>query len=87
MEIGPKELIFAGPKHPYTLALMSATPVADPARKKTRIVLKGELPSPLNMPTGCAFHPRCWKAQERCRVEVPELAGAGRQVACHFPLD
>ena len=87
VEIGPKEVIFAGPKHPYTLALMSATPVADPARKKKRIVLKGELPSPLKVPSGCAFHPRCWKAQERCRVEVPELAGAGRQVACHFPLD
>ena len=87
VEIGPKQVIFAGPKHPYTLALMSATPVADPAREKRRIVLKGELPSPLKVPSGCAFHPRCWKAQQRCRIEVPELAGAGRQVACHFPLD
>ncbi len=87
VEIAPKATIFGGPKHPYTLALMSATPVADPTRRKNRIVLKGELPSPLNVPSGCAFHPRCWKAQEKCRVEVPVLAGSGRQVACHFPLD
>ncbi len=87
VEIGPKAAIFGGPQHPYTAALMSATPVADPTRRKQRIVLKGELPSPLNVPSGCAFHPRCWKAQERCRVEVPVLAGAGRQVACHFPLE
>jgi dipeptide transport system ATP-binding protein len=87
VEIGPKAAIFESPRHPYTTALMSATPVADPTRRKNRIVLKGELPSPLKVPSGCAFHPRCWKAQDRCRVEAPLLAGPDRQVACHFPLD
>ncbi len=87
VEIGPKAAIFAHPRHPYTAALMSATPIADPGRKKNRIVLKGELPSPLNVPTGCAFHPRCWKATDRCRVEEPKLTGATQKIACHFPLD
>jgi len=83
VEIGPAKVIFDDPRHPYTRALLSATPVADPGAKKERIILKGELPSPFNPPTGCTFHPRCPLAFERCPREVPHLAEiAGRQAAC-----
>jgi dipeptide transport system ATP-binding protein len=91
VEIAPKEAIFAEPRHPYTAALLSATPIADPARTKTRIRLTGELPSPLNVPPGCPFHPRCWKADETCRTQVPELMavspGSNHRHACFHPLD
>jgi dipeptide transport system ATP-binding protein len=83
VEEGPKEAVFALPRHPYTAALMSATPVAEPGQKRRRIVLKGELPTPLNVPPGCPFHPRCWKAEARCKNEIPEQKDG---VACHFPL-
>lgn len=84
VEQGQSETIFADPQHPYTRALLSATPVADPQRRKERIVLHGELPSPLDPPTGCAFHPRCPLAFERCPKERPELlSAASRLVACH----
>jgi dipeptide transport system ATP-binding protein len=87
-EHGPREAIFGNPRHPYTRALLSATPQADPARKRERIVLKGELPSPLNPPQGCAFNPRCPLAFERCRVERPELLASGQAlVACHAVLE
>ena len=80
--------IYRNPKHPYTQALMSAVPEPDPARRRTRVVLTGEVPSPLNPPPGCAFHPRCPLAIERCRQETPGLVGhAGCEgdhvVACH----
>ena len=84
VEMGPKAQIFATPHHPYTKALLSATPVADPTAHKTRIKLQGELPSPMNVPAGCAFAPRCWKAQSRCQSERPILGTAG-QAACFFP--
>jgi dipeptide transport system ATP-binding protein len=84
VEMGPKAQIFATPHHPYTKALLSATPVADPTAHKTRIKLQGELPSPMNVPAGCAFAPRCWKAQSRCQSERPPLGPAG-QAACFFP--
>ncbi|MCA0433181.1 MAG: ABC transporter ATP-binding protein [Proteobacteria bacterium] len=85
VEQGPREAVFDGPKHPYTQALLSATPVADPARKRERIVLKGELPSPLSPPSGCAFRNRCPVAREACAAEVPLLRPIGPQmVACHF---
>ncbi|MEU5001243.1 oligopeptide/dipeptide ABC transporter ATP-binding protein [Streptomyces sp. NPDC021622] len=85
--------LFADPKHPYTQALLSAAPVPDPALQRTRerIVLSGELPSPLAPPPGCRFHTRCPLAVDRCRVEVPELRevpGDGRrQVSCHLVAD
>lgn len=86
VEHGPKARIFANPRHPYTKALLSATPMADPTAKKARIKLEGELPSPMNVPPGCAFAPRCWKARDECRKTRPELdekTGA----ACYFPED
>ncbi len=83
VEHGPREAIFTAPKHPYTRALLSATPVADPEAKKERIVLQGELPSPFNPPTGCPFNPRCPLVMERCRVEMPPTELKGDQlVAC-----
>lgn len=84
VETAPKDEIFSNPRHPYTKALLSATPMADPMAKKNRIKLEGELPSPLNMPSGCAFSPRCWKAKDRCRAEVPELDPETR-AACFYP--
>ncbi len=85
VEMGPKEMVFAHPRHPYTKALLSATPTADPKAAKKRIKLEGELPSPLNVPPGCAFAPRCWKAEARCRAERPELDGSPQAAACFFP--
>lgn len=85
VEVGSKEAIFAHPRHPYTKALLSATPMADPKGKRERIKLEGELPSPLKVPDGCAFAPRCWKVQERCRAERPQLDGGDHQAACFFP--
>ena len=83
-EHATKEAIFAEPRHPYTRALLSATPMADPGRKKERIVLTGELPSPFDPPSGCVFHPRCPIAFDRCRVEKPVVTGtAGHLAACH----
>ncbi|MGO6816511.1 peptide ABC transporter ATP-binding protein [Rhizobium brockwellii] len=88
VETGPAAEVFARPRHPYTAALLSATPIADPDRAKNRIRLQGELPSPLKPPSGCHFNPRCWKAQDHCRQVSPELSGEGtHQYACHFPLD
>ena len=84
VEQGPRDAIFGNPQHPYTRALLSATPQPDPARKRERIVLKGELPSPQNPPTGCTFHPRCPWAFEPCPRINPALLGhEGSLVACH----
>ncbi len=83
VEVGTRDAIFERPQHPYTQALLSATPVADPSARKTRVVLKGEPPSPINPPKGCVFHPRCPLAFERCRTEEPPLeVKQGREVAC-----
>jgi dipeptide transport system ATP-binding protein len=83
-EMGPAELIYARPLHPYTRALLSATPAIHPDPAKPKIKIAGELPNPLDPPSGCAFHKRCPHASERCRVEVPELRLIdARQVACH----
>jgi dipeptide transport system ATP-binding protein len=84
VEMGEKKRLFSAPLHPYTRALMSATPALKRADRRERIVIHGELPSPLNPPTGCAFHKRCPLAQPRCADEVPQLREVGgRQVACH----
>jgi peptide/nickel transport system ATP-binding protein len=90
VELGQAEDIFTKPAHPYTQALISAVPVPDITKSglRNRIVLTGDVPSPVNPPAGCRFHPRCPMAQDRCRVERPVLAAQAdtRQVACHFPL-
>ena len=84
VEFGSKETIFSGPKHPYTKALLASTPHIDPAKRKQRITLKGELPSPLNPPKGCAFHARCPHVGDECKTRRPDLRDfQGRQVACH----
>ncbi|OIP87580.1 MAG: dipeptide ABC transporter ATP-binding protein [Rhodobacterales bacterium CG2_30_65_12] len=87
VEFGSKQEVFAHPRHPYTKALLSATPTTEPERKVERIKLEGELPSPLHVPEGCPFAPRCWKAQDICRVERPKLENTSHRVACHFPED
>jgi len=87
VEHASREEIFRAPAHPYTQALLSATPMADPERRRQRIKLEGELPSPLDPPPGCTFNPRCPYANDRCRVEPPVMlradAGSGGFVACH----
>jgi len=89
VEQGPADLIYGRPAHPYTTALLSAVPIPDPARERTRqrILLKGEVPSPVNPPSGCRFRTRCWKADARCADEVPplHLVESGHRVACHYP--
>ncbi len=88
MEIATSKEIYSHPVHPYTEALLSAVPIPDPNKKKKRIILKGEIPSPINPPSGCVFHTRCIYAQERCRIEVPLLMPRrdSRLAACHFPI-
>ncbi|MBV8441806.1 MAG: dipeptide ABC transporter ATP-binding protein [Hyphomicrobiales bacterium] len=83
VELGPREAIFEAPQHPYTRALLSSTPVADPTMKRERILLSGEPPSPFAPPPGCPFQPRCPLAFDRCRVEKPPVERKqGRDVAC-----
>jgi len=84
VEQGPRAAIFDDPRHPYTQALLSATPTVDAKARRQRIILQGELPSPLAPPTGCAFHARCPVAQPRCSSEQPQLTTSpdGRRVAC-----
>jgi peptide/nickel transport system ATP-binding protein len=88
VEIAPRDVLFDRPRHPYTHALLSAVPHPTPQRQPRRTVLHGDVPSPINPPAGCAFHPRCPHAEERCRLEEPRLrfGAAGHGVACHvFP--
>lgn len=86
VETGSRDEIFSKPRHPYTRALLSATPVADPFRSKERIVLSGELPSPIDPPPGCTFHPRCPSMTDECTKVAPELVDIdGCKVACFHP--
>lgn len=89
VEQGPTDEVFNRPRHPYTQALLSANPNPDPDAPKKQIELKGEIPSLMNRPRGCEFHPRCPFAQDRCRVEFPALTtfAKGHLASCHFPLD
>ncbi|HLK10744.1 MAG TPA: oligopeptide/dipeptide ABC transporter ATP-binding protein [Candidatus Binatia bacterium] len=90
VEVAPRERIYAHPRHPYTRALLSAVPVADPHRPRRREPMRGELPSAVAPPPGCAFHPRCAHAEDVCRRVVPPLAQGrdGHAVACHvFPAE
>jgi oligopeptide/dipeptide ABC transporter ATP-binding protein len=86
VEEAPAAELYARPQHPYTEALLSAVPVPDPTRHVQRIVLQGDVPSPLAPPPGCPFHPRCRRAIERCKTEPPALreVGAGHLSACHL---
>jgi len=88
VEVANKEELFARPRHPYTRALISAAPLPDPAAKRERIVLEGDVPSPMSPPVGCHFHTRCPFAVARCREGYPELRSAGplHQFACHLDL-
>jgi oligopeptide/dipeptide ABC transporter ATP-binding protein len=92
VEIAGADDIYVSPRHPYTRALLSAIPMPDPTRRRERIVLSGDVPSPIDPPTGCPFHTRCPYVQERCRVEKPLLRvaadknGTPHQVACHYDL-
>jgi peptide/nickel transport system ATP-binding protein len=88
VEQGATSTIFARPAHPYTEALLTATPVPDPDRRRPPPALHGEVPSLLNRPSGCEFHTRCPYAKERCRIDrpLPQLRPPGQTVRCHFPL-
>ncbi|MBE34616.1 MAG: peptide ABC transporter substrate-binding protein [Opitutaceae bacterium] len=89
VETADAETIYRAPKHPYTRALISAIPEPDPTKKKERIVLQGDVPSPINPPSGCPFHPRCPHATDRCKAEVPllrDVGETGQKIACHYDL-
>lgn len=90
VEQAPRDSLYSTPYHPYTHALLSAVPVPDPRleAQRERIVLQGDLPSPINLPSGCVFSTRCWLATDKCRTQAPALQdmGDGHQVACHYPI-
>ena len=87
VEVAPSRALYTTPRHPYTEALLSAVPIPDPTVQRRRIVLKGDVPNPMQPPPGCHFHPRCPRAEARCRTEAPVLRDMAdrHQVACHFP--
>ena len=90
VEVAPADDIYRAPKHPYTRALLSAIPRPDPNGRRERIVLQGDVPSPIDPPSGCAFHPRCPFATDRCRIEAPQLRpipdNPAHTVSCHYDL-
>jgi oligopeptide/dipeptide ABC transporter ATP-binding protein len=89
-EVGPTSTLYEAPLHPYTLALLESIPEPDPKRSKRRLrTIAGDMPSPIDPPSGCRFRTRCPRAEERCSLEEPELRSLGvpaHLVACHFPL-
>jgi oligopeptide/dipeptide ABC transporter ATP-binding protein len=92
VEIGPPDELYANPRHPYTVSLISAIPLPDPRleRRRERILLHGDPPSPIDPPSGCRFRTRCWRAQERCASEMPSLnvdVNGSHRAACFFPLN
>ena len=89
VEEAPTAALFKTPRHPYTEALLSAVPKPDPRRRSERIILKGEVADPANAPSGCAFHPRCKYATDRCKVDVPTLnvIAPGHKVSCHYAAE
>ncbi|MDP4835567.1 MAG: dipeptide ABC transporter ATP-binding protein [Burkholderiales bacterium] len=89
VELADTKQLFSSPKHPYTEALLSAVPIPDPTLKRKQIVLQGDVPSPIERPSGCHFHTRCPYAQDRCRVEEPIIREVTHKhtVACHFPIN
>ncbi len=85
VEYADKRSLFANPRHPYTQALLSAIPIPEPGLRRERVILQGDVPNPINPPSGCRFRTRCPHAQDRCAAEVPELRTVdGHSVACHF---
>ena len=89
-EIAEAGELYSSPRHPYTKALLSAIPIPDPAYKKERVILQGDVPSPISPPAGCHFHPRCPVVQDRCRTDLPALEDVSawngiHQAACHYP--
>lgn len=89
MELAPTDTLYSDPRHPYTQALMAAIPIPDPKERKDRALLQGDVPSPINPPSGCRFHPRCSSAQQICSRTEPKLEnlGNGHYCACHFAAD
>ncbi len=88
VEMGDSRSLYSHPLHPYTEALIAAAPLPDPLRQKAKTLLEGDVPSHIQIPPGCSFHPRCYYRQDMCSQEVPQLKEneEGRWVACHFPI-
>ena len=87
VEVGPTREVYETPLHPYSSALLSSNPIPDPEAKTHRVLLEGDVPSPINPPSGCRFHPRCSRASSRCSRDEPEITGTGEhQVLCHNVL-
>ena len=89
VEIAPSSELYKNPLHPYTYGLLSAIPIPDPTVRRAHRVLEGDVPSPVSPPSGCVFHPRCFRCQDVCRQQVPVLEdhGGKHEAACFFPLD
>jgi oligopeptide/dipeptide ABC transporter ATP-binding protein len=88
MELADAKEIYKRPRHPYTEALLSAAPMPNPKAKKERVILEGDVPSPINPPSGCPFHPRCPHRSERCDTNTPVYReiSLDHYIACHYPI-